>query len=123
MKDTPNIVVKLVHLKGNIQEFNAERITIGFKPSCHLHFPTDIEVISRNHDKTIRDSIKFKLIDYSSNGTFVNSKVVNEMYLKNGDVSGGRQVRKLTLACKIYVLFVKYYFYLMFTALISWACS
>lgn len=104
MKVATNIVVKLVHIKGpmkgNIQEFHEERITIGRQPSFHLHFPADLEVISRNHAEIIRDGIKFKLVDHSSNGTFVNGKSVKEIYLKNGDVlefaKGGPKVSFLT---------------------------
>lgn len=104
MKDTPNIIVKLVHIKGpmkgNIQEFHEERITIGRQPSYHLHFPADLEVVSRNHAEIIREGIQFKLIDHSSNGTFVNGKGVKEIYLKNGDVlefaKGGPKVSFLT---------------------------
>lgn len=109
MKDTPNIIVKLVHIKGpmkgNIQEFHEERITIGRQPSFHLHFPADLEVVSRNHAEIIRDGIKFKLVDHSSNGTFVNGKSVKEIYLKNGDViefaKGGPKVSFLTEIEKI----------------------
>ncbi len=104
MKDALNIVVKMVHIKGptkgNIQEFHEERITIGRQPSCHLRFPADLEIVSRNHAEIIRDGIKFKLVDDSSNGTFVNGKIVKEIYLKNGDVlefaKGGPKVSFLT---------------------------
>ncbi len=104
MKDLPNIVVKLVHIKGamkgNIQEFHGDRITIGRLPSSSLPFPADLEVVSRNHAEIIREGIKFKLLDHSSNGTYVNGKGVNEIYLKNGDVlefaEGGPKVSFLT---------------------------
>ncbi len=104
MKTAPNIVVKLVHIKGpmkgNIQEFHEERIVIGRQPSCHLHFPADLDAISRTHAEILIDAMRFKLVDHSSNGTFVNGKSVKETYLKNGDVieftNGGPKVSFLS---------------------------
>lgn len=104
MQNTQNILVKLVHIKGpmkgNIQEFHEDRITIGRQPFNHLRFPADLDIVSRNHAEIIRDGIKFKLIDHSSNGTYVNGKNVNEVFLKNGDViefaNGGPKVSFLT---------------------------
>jgi pSer/pThr/pTyr-binding forkhead associated (FHA) protein len=84
------IVAQLVHisgpLKGKIQEFSEPEIAIGRHPSCAVRFPADLVLISRNHAKVIREGNTFKLIDSSTNGTFVNGKRVKEVSLKSGDV-------------------------------------
>lgn len=104
MKRPPDIIVKLIHIKGpmkgNIQEFYEGRISIGRHPSYHLHFPPDLDIVSRDHAEIIREGNKFKLVDHSANGTFVNGKGIKEIYLKNGDVlefsKGGPKVSFLT---------------------------
>jgi pSer/pThr/pTyr-binding forkhead associated (FHA) protein len=90
MKRPPVIVVQLVHilgpLKGEIQEFSEEVIPIGRHSSCLLRFPPDLRIVSRKHAEIVREGARFKLIDHSANGTFVNGKRLKEVYLKNGDV-------------------------------------
>ncbi|WDP92888.1 MAG: FHA domain-containing protein [Desulfobacter sp.] len=98
------IIVQLVHihgpLKGGIQEFDGSEITIGRHPSSDLVFPKDLVVISRNHARIQREGNRFKIIDTSTNGTFVNGSRVTEAWLKNGDVifftEGGPKVSFLT---------------------------
>lgn len=105
MKQPPLIVVQLIHIlgpmKGEIQEFVDPVITIGRHPSCQVRFPADLTTISRKHAEIIREGNQFKLVDHSTNGTFVNGKRVTETYLKNGDVltfaeEGGPKVSFLT---------------------------
>ncbi len=104
MKNPPAILVQLVHiqgpLKGEIQEFPGPTVTIGRNPSCDLHFPKDTTAISRQHAHIVREGNRFKLVDESTNGTFVNSKRVSEAFLKDGDVltfsEGGPKVSFLT---------------------------
>lgn len=104
MKSTPAIIVQIVHiqgpLKGEIQEFAAPEILVGRHPSCHVHFPKDLAIISRQHARIVREGNRFKLIDHSTNGTFVNGKRLREAYLKDGDVlifaEGGPKVSFLT---------------------------
>ncbi len=104
MKSPPNIVVQLIHiqgaLKGEIQEFSDPAIIIGRDPSYHVHFPKDQTAISRKHAEITREGNRFKLVDTSTNGTFVNGKKVSEAYLKDGDVltfsEGGPKVSFLT---------------------------
>lgn len=90
MKELPVIIVKLVHIQGplmgQIQEFTGDTITIGRHPSCQVQFPTDITSISRNHAELVRDGNRYKIVDRSTNGTFVNGKRVSEAFLKDGDV-------------------------------------
>jgi pSer/pThr/pTyr-binding forkhead associated (FHA) protein len=90
MKGPPLIVVQVVHLhgplKGEIQEFSGETITIGRHPESLLRFPPDLGIVSRKHAEIIREGNRFKLVDLSANGTFVNGKRVKEVYLKDGDV-------------------------------------
>lgn len=100
----PVIVVSLVHiqgpLKGEIQELSKERIGIGRHPSNDILFPKDLTIVSRNHAEIIREGNRFKLVDKSANGTFVNGKRVQETILKDGDViefaEGGPKVSFLT---------------------------
>lgn len=104
MKNPPVIVIQLVHiqgpLKGEIQEFAGPVVTIGRNPSCDLHFPKDSTAISRQHARITREGNRFKLIDESTNGTFVNGKRVPDAFLKDGDVltfsEGGPKVSFLT---------------------------
>ncbi|MEA1900057.1 MAG: FHA domain-containing protein [Thermodesulfobacteriota bacterium] len=100
----PVIIVQLVHihgpLKGEIQEFSESTILIGRHPSCHVLFPKDVAIVSRRHAQIFREGNRFKLIDQSTNGTFVNGKKVKEAYLRDGDVlifaEGGPKVSFLT---------------------------
>ena len=104
MKTKPVIVIQLVHiqgpLKGEIQEFSDSTISIGRHPSCHMQFPKGLSIISRKHAQIVREGNRFRLIDQSTNGTFVNGKRVKEAYLKDGDVlvfsEGGPKVSFLT---------------------------
>ena len=104
MAHPPVIIIQLVHIlgpmKGEIQEFSEEAISIGRHPACHLRFPADLTGVSREHAHIIREGNRFKLIDRSSNGTFVNGKRAKEVYLKSGDVlefsGGGPKVSFLT---------------------------
>ena len=107
MKRRPDIVVQLVHIlgpmKGNIQEFSEELIAIGRNPSCHLRFPADMVIVSRNHAEIIREGNQFNLINKSPNFTFINGKQIEKekgAYLKNGDIlefaKGGPKVSFLT---------------------------
>lgn len=104
MKLPPVIVVQLVHIsgpmKGEIQEFPEGVITIGRHSSCQLKFPANLTSISRNHAEIVREGNMFKLIDHSANGTFVNGKRIQEIFLKDGDVlmfsEGGPKVSFLT---------------------------
>ena len=100
----PKITVSLVHihgpLKGEIQEFNKETISIGRHRSNDVCFPVDVTTISRYHAQIVREGNRFKLADKSANGTFVNGKRVSETFLKDGDViefaAGGPKVSFLT---------------------------
>jgi pSer/pThr/pTyr-binding forkhead associated (FHA) protein len=90
MPDRPDIKVQMVHLhgpfKGQIQDYTQDEISIGRHPSSTLCFPRDLKAVSRNHAEIKREGNRFKLIDHSTNGTFVNGKSVRETVLKNGDV-------------------------------------
>jgi len=104
MKRPPIIAVQLIHLsgplKGQIQEFAEGSILVGRHPSCHVRFPADVTVLSRTHAEIVRDGNQFRLVDKSTNGTFVNGKRITETFLKSGDViafaEGGPKVSFLT---------------------------
>lgn len=100
----PNIIVQLVHiegpLKGEIQEFSSREILIGRHPDCQVQFPKNAVTLSRKHARIVREGNRFKLVDQSTNGTFVNGQQLSEAYLKEGDVitfsEGGPKVSFLT---------------------------
>jgi pSer/pThr/pTyr-binding forkhead associated (FHA) protein len=104
MTQPPSIIVQMVHIhgpmKGEIQEFAGNEIIIGRHPSCDLQFPKDIVAISRKHAHIVREGNRFKLVDSSTNGTFVNGTKIDESWLKDGDVifftEGGPKVSFLT---------------------------
>lgn len=103
MKELPVIIVQLVHiqgpLKGQIQEFTESEIAIGRHPSCQVQFPTELTSISRQHAEIVREGNRLKIVDRSTNGTFVNGKRITEAFLKEGDVimftEGGPKVSYL----------------------------
>lgn len=92
MKQPPVIVVQLFHIKGPVplsgkeSGFYGASISIGRHPSCDLRFSADLTHISRQHAEIVREGNQFKLIDHSTNGTFVNGKKVKKVFLKDGDV-------------------------------------
>ena len=104
MKTAPLIIMQLVHIqgpmKGEIQEFPDPEISIGRHPSCHVRFPKDLAIISRRHARIVREGNRFKLIDQSTNGTFLNGTRITEAFLKDGDIllfaDGGPKVSFLT---------------------------
>jgi len=104
MNAIPHIIVQLVHiegpLKGEIQELSDIEIVIGRHPDCQVQFPKDVATLSRKHARIVREGNRFKIIDQSTNGTFVNGKPVEEAYLKDGDVitfaEGGPKLSFLT---------------------------
>lgn len=104
MKRPPIIVVQLIHLsgplKGRIQEFTEGSVLVGRHPTCHVRFPAEVTVLSRIHAEIARDGNQFRLVDKSTNGTFVNGKRITETFLKSGDViafaEGGPKVSFLT---------------------------
>jgi pSer/pThr/pTyr-binding forkhead associated (FHA) protein len=101
---SPTIIVQLIHIhgprKGEIQEFSEGIISIGRHPTSSILFPTDLTIISRRHAEIRREGNQFRLVDSSSNGTYVNGKKVTECMLREGDVlefaDGGPKVSFLT---------------------------
>jgi pSer/pThr/pTyr-binding forkhead associated (FHA) protein len=87
-------------MKGEIQEFTGNSISIGRHPSCDVRFPADLDILSRKHAQIVREGNRFKLIDQSTNGSFLNGKPVKEAFLKDGDIldfaDGGPKVSFLT---------------------------
>jgi pSer/pThr/pTyr-binding forkhead associated (FHA) protein len=73
-------------MKGDIQEFTGDSISIGRDPSCSVRFPSDLTIVSRKHADIISEGNQFKFVDHSANGTLVNGTRVKEIVLKNGDV-------------------------------------
>jgi pSer/pThr/pTyr-binding forkhead associated (FHA) protein len=104
MNVIPHINVQLIHiegpLKGEIRDYSTTPILIGRHPDCQVQFPKDAVTLSRKHAQIVRQGNRFKVIDKSTNGTFVNGQRVAEAYLKDGDVitfaDGGPKVSFLT---------------------------
>ena len=90
MAAAPSLMVQIIHmqggLKGQIQEFVSDLITIGRVSVSSVRFPADEPGVSREHASIRREGNQFKLTDLSKFGTFVNGKQVREIFLKNGDV-------------------------------------
>ncbi|WP_319410063.1 FHA domain-containing protein [uncultured Desulfosarcina sp.] len=90
MPQMPNIIVQLVHiqgpLKGQIQDFSQFPVQIGRHSSCQVRFEKDLTTISRRHARIERQGNRFRIIDASTNGTYVNGKRIADVYLRDGDV-------------------------------------
>ena len=90
MPQMPNITVQLVHiqgpLKGQIQDFSTFPVQIGRHSSCQVRFEKDLTTISRSHARIERQGNRFRIIDASTNGTYVNGKRIADVYLRDGDV-------------------------------------
>lgn len=86
----PNIAVQLVHIqgpfKGQSNEFKDFPIYIGRHSSCQIRFGKEMATISRHHARIECKANRFRIIDSSTNGTFVNGKRVANVYLRDGDV-------------------------------------
>jgi pSer/pThr/pTyr-binding forkhead associated (FHA) protein len=90
MPQAPNVTVQLVHiqgpLKGQIQDFSQFPVFIGRHSSCQVRFDKDLTTISRRHARINRQGNRFRIIDASTNGTYVNGKRIADVYLRDGDV-------------------------------------
>ncbi len=90
MPQMPSITVQLVHiqgpLKGQIQDFSQFPVHIGRHSSCQVRFGKDLTTISRRHARIDRQGNRFRIIDASTNGTYVNGKRIADVYLRDGDV-------------------------------------
>jgi pSer/pThr/pTyr-binding forkhead associated (FHA) protein len=90
MTSIPRMTVQLIHiqgpLKGQIHELNDPEIHIGRHPECQIQFPKDLTAVSRHHARIVREGNRFKLVDQSTNGSYVNGQRVAEAFLKDGDV-------------------------------------
>jgi len=88
------LIVKLAHIDGlwpfdeKVVAFSDHEISIGRQKESNLFFPSKEEFlsISRNHAVILREGNRYKIIDSSSHGTFVNGKKIEECYLNQGDV-------------------------------------
>jgi pSer/pThr/pTyr-binding forkhead associated (FHA) protein len=90
MPRIPIINIQLVHiqgpLKGQIQDFSQFPVHIGRHSSCQVRFDKHLTTISRRHARIERQGNRFRIIDFSTNGTFVNGKRIADVYLRDGDV-------------------------------------
>jgi len=92
MRRKPFIVVRLVQIQGPLEnpimEFSKDKIFIGRAPHCDVCFHPELDIISKIHAEIARDGNCFKLIDHSTNGTFVWKELIRgaEKKLKDGDV-------------------------------------
>lgn len=86
----PEISVQIVHIegprKGQIDEIDKARISVGRDPGCDVAFAKDARTVSRHHAEIIREGNRFLLKNQSPNGCFVNGQATEEVYLKQGDV-------------------------------------
>ena len=89
MPKNSTVKVQLVHLtgpfKGKIQEFSSFPITIGRHADCRVRFDQALSSISRNHARIDQQGDQFRIIDTSTNGTYVNGKRISDVFLRDGD--------------------------------------
>jgi len=98
------IVVQIVHIegprKGQIDESTGPVITIGRSPDADVVFPKDLRIVSRKHAEIRRQGNTFLLVNQSPNGSYVNGRLADNVYLKQGDViafaEGGPKVSFLS---------------------------
>jgi len=90
MPQMPDITIQLVHiqgpLKGQIQEFSEFPVHIGRHSTCQVRFDKGLTTISRKHARIEKQGNRFRIIDASTNGTYVNGKRIADVYLRDGDV-------------------------------------
>ena len=90
MPQMPKITIQLIHIqgpfKGQIQDYATFPVEIGRHSSCHVRFDKDMTTISRRHARIERQGNRFRIIDASTNGTYVNGKRIADVYLRDGDV-------------------------------------
>ncbi len=84
------ISIQLVHifgpLKGKFQTFDRFPVLIGRHPASQVRFDKGLTTISRKHARIDREGNRFRLVDTSTNGTYVNGKRIADVYLREGDV-------------------------------------
>lgn len=89
MPQRPKITIQLVHLsgplEGNIQHFSRFPVLIGRHPDCHARFGKNVSTLSRHHARIDCQGDRFRIVDTSTNGTYVNGKRIADVYLKDGD--------------------------------------
>jgi hypothetical protein len=82
--------IQLVHisgpLRGKIQEFKESEVRIGKGKNCEVQFPEDYGIVSLIHAIILQDNNKFKIISKDGSLTIVNGKIIEECYLREGDV-------------------------------------
>ncbi|MFO7645668.1 MAG: FHA domain-containing protein, partial [Desulfosarcina sp.] len=90
MPRTPRLTVQLVHiqgpLKGQVQDLVDFPVQIGRHASCPVRFPKNLTTLSRQHARIEHHGNRFRIIDTSTNGTYVNGKRIAAVYLRDGDV-------------------------------------
>ena len=90
MPQTPTITIQLVHiqgpLKGQVSEFSKFPIHIGRHAACQIRYDKEMTAISRKHARIECKGNRFRIIDVSTNGTYINGKRIADVYLRDGDV-------------------------------------
>ena len=90
MPQMPTITVQLVHiqgpLKGQVSEFSQFPVHIGRHSACQIRFGKEMTTISRHHARIECKGNRFRIIDVSTNGTFINGKRIADVYLRDGDI-------------------------------------
>lgn len=90
MSKQPEITVRLVHIdgprKGEIDKKINSILQIGRHPDCDILYPAGERSISRKHAQIIRTGNRFRLLNQSPNGSYVNGQISQSTFLHNGDV-------------------------------------
>ena len=86
----PNVTIQLMHLQGpfegQVDEFKDFPIHIGRHSTCQICYGNEMTSISRHHAKIECKANRFRIIDISTNGTFINGRRIANVYLRDGDV-------------------------------------
>jgi pSer/pThr/pTyr-binding forkhead associated (FHA) protein len=89
MPKSTKTTIQLVHLtgplKGKVQHFSSFPIKIGRHIDCQVQFDESLSAISRFHAHIDCREDQFRIVDTSTNGTYVNGKRIADVYLKDGD--------------------------------------
>lgn len=85
-----DIAIQIIHIqgpaKGTVQEFSQFPVRFGRHSSCEVRFDKSMTALSRHHCRIERHDNRFRIIDSSVNGTFVNGKRIANVSLRDGDI-------------------------------------
>ena len=84
-------MLHFIHLSGArtgaVDDIDADELTLGRGNDCLVQFhPERDEAVSKHHARILLEGHRYLLKDLSRNGTYVNGRLVKEVWLRQGDV-------------------------------------